>query len=510
MQRATLANRIDARHIDVLDGIRALSIGLVFWFHLWQQSWLMPYWRVPQWLRALGLPAVLSFDFLPRTGYLFVDMMLLISAFCLFLPHARALFYGEPVPRAAAFYKKRLVRIVPPYYLCVLIILLFFALPAHAYTGARELFVDLLSTLTFTQTFVPRVLLATKLNGVLWTAAIEMQFYLIFPLLAACFRKKPIAAYLGMLAVSALYLRGYALSNTDTLRLTVNQLPAFFGVFANGFLASYGFVWLSRHLRRQKWIAALATAGAFACVCILVALLRDAAGANPVQVWQATHRYALSLVFTLFLLCSALAAKWYRALLSNRAAVFLSAISYHVYIWHQWLAVKLKEWRIPDWTGEQPPNLTGDRVWQWQYTLLVVVVTLLVATLLTYLFERPLARRLQKCACPPFIRRMFQTGFKLAPALPEHAMERSYPMHHEFSPKGVCSTKISFDLADGTLTNVAFTNGCEGNLKAIGKLVEGRNAADVAAMLRGNTCRSKPTSCTDQLAQAIEEALAES
>ncbi|MBR0440944.1 MAG: TIGR03905 family TSCPD domain-containing protein [Firmicutes bacterium] len=80
-------------------------------------------------------------------------------------------------------------------------------------------------------------------------------------------------------------------------------------------------------------------------------------------------------------------------------------------------------------------------------------------------------------------------------------------MHYDFKPSGVCSVNISFDIEDGRLHNVKYTGGCDGNLKAIGKLVEGRSAAEVAQLLKGNTCGWKPTSCGDQLSKAIEGAL---
>lgn len=80
-------------------------------------------------------------------------------------------------------------------------------------------------------------------------------------------------------------------------------------------------------------------------------------------------------------------------------------------------------------------------------------------------------------------------------------------MHYEWRPRGVCASHLSFDIEDGTLRNVTFTGGCNGNLKAIGLLVEGRDARSVARTLRGNRCGVKPTSCADQLAQAIERAL---
>ena len=81
-------------------------------------------------------------------------------------------------------------------------------------------------------------------------------------------------------------------------------------------------------------------------------------------------------------------------------------------------------------------------------------------------------------------------------------------MHYTFTPKGVCSTKIEFDIEDkNIIKNVSFTGGCNGNLKAISKLVEGKNAKDIAELLKGNTCGPKPTSCADQLSKALVEAL---
>ena len=80
---------------------------------------------------------------------------------------------------------------------------------------------------------------------------------------------------------------------------------------------------------------------------------------------------------------------------------------------------------------------------------------------------------------------------------------------YTYTPTGpVCSRQIRFSLEDGKLHDVRFTGGCDGNLKAIGKLVEGAPAKEIAAILRGNDCGGRGTSCADQLARAVEEALA--
>ena len=79
-------------------------------------------------------------------------------------------------------------------------------------------------------------------------------------------------------------------------------------------------------------------------------------------------------------------------------------------------------------------------------------------------------------------------------------------MHVTSKTSNVCSTKIDFDLIDGKVYNVVFTGGCNGNLKAISKLLEGSTVEEIERKLRGNTCGYKPTSCADQLAIAVREA----
>lgn len=77
----------------------------------------------------------------------------------------------------------------------------------------------------------------------------------------------------------------------------------------------------------------------------------------------------------------------------------------------------------------------------------------------------------------------------------------------DYTPQRVCSKKISFDIDDDNkLHNVKFVGGCPGNLLAIGKLVEGKDANEIAEILKGNDCGGRGTSCADQLAIAVEEA----
>jgi uncharacterized protein (TIGR03905 family) len=80
---------------------------------------------------------------------------------------------------------------------------------------------------------------------------------------------------------------------------------------------------------------------------------------------------------------------------------------------------------------------------------------------------------------------------------------------YSYRPKGVCAVLIEYELDDEKkIHNLKFVGGCNGNLKAIGKLLEGQDAAKAAEILRGNDCGGRGTSCADQLSKSLDEALA--
>lgn len=79
-------------------------------------------------------------------------------------------------------------------------------------------------------------------------------------------------------------------------------------------------------------------------------------------------------------------------------------------------------------------------------------------------------------------------------------------MKYTYKTKGTCSIEISFDIEEDIITNVSFLGGCNGNLKAISKLVDGMTVDEIEEKLKGNTCGRRDTSCADQLAKAVREA----
>ena len=90
--------------IPELDGLRVLMIFLVSWYHIWQQSWLTP---------VIGN---YSLDYLLRSGYVWVDGTVLLSAFLLYRPYARAARRGDPLPDPGDFYRRRARKVLPGYW----------------------------------------------------------------------------------------------------------------------------------------------------------------------------------------------------------------------------------------------------------------------------------------------------------------------------------------------------------------------------------------------------------
>lgn len=390
VQKAIAAYKRDtalsvAGRIPALDGLRAFFVFSVMAYHFWQQSWLTP--SITLFGRDFSLNPYL------RTGYIWVDGMLLLSAFLLFLPHARRREAGRPFLPQAGFYRKRVARIVPSYVFNLLVVFLVVALPEKRYATAWEGIRDWLAHLTFTHPWFLFSTEQTPLNGALWTLGIEMQFYLLFPLLARAFNRAPLLTYLGALSV-AFSFRGYAMMRPEST-MYINQLPNFLDVYLNGFVAAMIFA----RFEKQKDEAPqrlLMTAVMAAAIMGLAMLVRDQAGVRTyedLRLMQMRIRFTQSALTALVVLGACLGLGGIRLLLGNRLMAFLAGISYQVYVWHQVTAVQLRTWKVPP-SQHLYPNMVGDRPWQVLYSILALVISLLLAIGATYLVERPLARRI--------------------------------------------------------------------------------------------------------------------
>ncbi len=345
--------------------MRIGAVGIVGWFHIWQQSWVSPGKLEP----------------LVRTGYVWVDMMILLSGFCLFLPYAADAAQGLPVRSSQGFYRRRAWRILPAYFVCVIGHLVVTLLQSGWTQGLGK---DLVAHLTLTQTLFAQSYWYTKLGGALWTVGVLAGFYLLFPLLAKAMLRFPLQTAVGMLAVQAIFsLFALGLQGLD-YQMAFNQLPAFTGVFWLGMATSIVYAQLVVGMKKiVRWLFGVGAVGCFFAVFKLVkySLLRS----ENVQRWQLQFRMPLSLLFGGLLLCLCLALP---AANKTGWVAFLASGSYSFYLWHQSVAVWLKQLRIPYWSGDIPPNQLGDTVWMHRYQLLCWIAGLAVALLSVFLCER--------------------------------------------------------------------------------------------------------------------------
>ena len=375
----------DGGEIPALHGARFLMVFFVAIFHWWQLSWLTPQFTL--------FGHHISMDPLLRSGYMWVDGMLLLSGFLCYLPHAAAREAGRPAPAPLPFYVKRFWRIVPTYLLNLAVVLLVIVLPQRLYADSGRAAGDILAHITFTHNWFPYSYLRSPLNGVLWTLAVEVQFYVLFPLLARAFRRMPLLTYLGMSGV-AFAFRGYAATLSDSA-MWFNQLPAFLDVYANGFVAAGIYVSLRRRVKEDSWTRVLMTVCAGAAVLVLAMLVRGQAGeasAQAIRQGQMMRRWPQSAMTALALLGLSLGLGGVRWLLGNPVTRFLSQISFQFYMWHQIVAAQLRYWGIPA-SASPTPNMVGDIAWQRLFVALSLVIALGIATLITFLIEQPLARR---------------------------------------------------------------------------------------------------------------------
>ena len=395
-------------YLNALDGIRALAILIVAWYHIWQLSWLQPIKNTTL-LSAFNVNTI-NLDWMVRTGYQMVDVMLLLSGFCLFLPYAKSMVFGSKEPDVKTFYKKRVARIAPAYYLCILIVFII-AVTGKQYASNSDMWNDLLSHLFFVHNYTKQGYIYTKLNGVLWTLAIEVQFYLIFPLVANWFKKKPVITYFVMVALSWMFDNWVIIKQISPTEynMWINQLPTFLSVYANGMMAAIVFVKLAHIFNRyieqegeaqaksnRYMIGYFFTGIMIFAVYAYYKMMKDLTASQTMVLWQINNRFEFTLLFAVFIISCMFAVPFVQKLFGNKVMRFLSGISFQIYIWHQFIAAQLKKHHIPAWEGEQEPNMAGDKEWMWKYFILCWIAAIVVATFVTYCIEKPCAKWIMK------------------------------------------------------------------------------------------------------------------
>jgi len=364
------------KHLAPLDGLRGLAIVLVVWFHVWQISWL----------RA-DLPftgGAVNFNFIPEGGFVGVDLFFFISGFCLFYPYAQTLFDGRPLQTVKTFALRRVRKILPSYVfvMAVLIALGMSGIGTFA-DGVRQVGLHLL----FVHTWFPDSY--GSINGVLWSLAVEVQFYVLFPAICWAAMRAPWLTFAAMAIVANAYR--FAVLHRYDVGSWFDQLPGTLDLFAAGMLAAYLYRALAVRAPRVAAMKLAWTLAAFAGIAGFFFVLHAAFDVryDPNWPWETFKwgRAVMCLAFILTTVGSLFAYQWWQRTLGNPVLVFLSVISYNLYLWHQPVARFLREHHIPKWTGADEH---GDPSWGLPFSLLSFAAILVVATFFTYALERPI------------------------------------------------------------------------------------------------------------------------
>ncbi len=360
--------------LGVLDGLRGIAVLLVLWYHVWEISW---YPAPFAWLQ-----------FVPETGFIGVHLFFFLSGFVIAYPFVRAQFGGRPQPRWAHFAWRRFIKIVPSYALSIAV--------AYAIGYAASVrwdstpWQEIWTHALFIHTWWPQTY--GSINGVLWTLAVEVEFYAIFPLVWWCFRRQPILTWLGMVAFAfAWRLHADACCASTSLPLLSENLPGYLDILGSGMLCAWLYVRSGERTAASRARAYMPLV-ALAAIAVLVALLEWAYGQRLLPNWEVTSqistRALFGIAFGAIAYASLCAPAYWQGLFANAPLRFLALISYNLYLYHQMFARELVQHRVPSYHGD--PHF--DPHWQFWFTIVASLGSIALAAGVTYFFERPLLR----------------------------------------------------------------------------------------------------------------------
>jgi peptidoglycan/LPS O-acetylase OafA/YrhL len=332
-----------------------MAILLVVWYHVRLVSG-----------QSFGL-----LDPIVQAGYLGVDLFFFVSGFCLFYPYAKSARDGRPQPSTRRFFQRRLLKIVPSYFLA----LFTFAALYHAQYALPNLALQVATHMAFVHTLVPATF--GTISGPLWTIGVEVQFYVLFPLIVPWFRRSPLLGYAALYVVAETYRSLIGAFAPAPSSWWINQLPAFVDVFGAGMLAAhviggvhYERTWNPRAAAACSGAAfALALAGLVAATAACASLPDE-----PARWWLNGHRFMIGPLCIALAVPAYFALERWRKFVAPRALVMLSAISYNLYLWHLEIIVWVHNTGLPA-----------------AATIAIALpLALAVAAALTYRFERPI------------------------------------------------------------------------------------------------------------------------
>lgn len=351
---ATIANsppsvesvRTEVGDIPAIEGMRGIAVLLVLVFHYF----VLRVDRFPDDAFIVLARSWAPLEAIVRNGYLGVDLFFVITGFLLTLPWFRHAAEGRAAPGAKAFYFRRMRRIMPAYY--VQLVILFFVvipllLPQIWMQSTPFVVANLGTHAVFMHYTTPLTSSSMTVNGALWTLAIEAQYYVLVPFIAPLFVRWPWRCLVAAVLIAGgwrylanhdldflvrLYLKLGAkagVTEKEVRHLIETQLPAWSLHFALGILA--GRMWfLRRGAMAKGWSARVPVAIAGACAGLLLAILMAGTAFLGSQGWVA---YPVLIAGAFAAVVSWPAAGLARVI-SVRPLAWVGRVSYSAYLYH--------------------------------------------------------------------------------------------------------------------------------------------------------------------------------
>ena len=345
------------QHTQPLDGLRGVAVLLIVMLHVTHT--LTRDARGRGWT-ALGLMDAEKVRAVWGFGATGVSLFFVLSGFLLFMPYARRLFSIGQQPSPTSFYRKRALRILPGYWTSLLLIVI---LIAPGYIEKQEKWPDVIKHFLLIHNFDPTTF--GTINPVYWSMAIEVQFYLLLPLVAAGLvalgrRGRwgwlTTAIVAGLLA-SPLYSWLTTLIVWPTQGFTIAgglSLARYFGSFALGIAASILYIaateakvsWLpAAQAQRLGKIAGLVGATLYLAFILLNVVMRPGDASKPSDALNTINYFfrepIMAICYSGLLLGVILGwPRWARAL-SGRFLIFIGGVSYSLYLWNEPITRKL-------------------------------------------------------------------------------------------------------------------------------------------------------------------------
>lgn len=376
-------------YYPALTGLRGLAAAWVMLLHLWL-------------LAVAPAVVVAGVDITPvfSCGMLGVDLFFVLSGFLLGQPFLAWIDRRRPFPDLVTFFKRRYLRVLPPFYAQLLIL----TVGGYLISGAWPIdFKQFLAYLSMEFLLYPDI--GPLLNGVWWSLPVEWHFYLLLPLLAwLLFRARAwLVVTLIMVWVIAFRLLAYDRLHTGQPSdliwwTTMMHLPARLDQFVFGMLAAWAH--LRRGPREPAWLPGAALVVGLAALAVLVAELGrrgnvlDAADVP----WMFFHWTLIGVPMALIVYGAAAGGRLARALFAGPVLAFLGRISYSLYLWHGIMFVIAYRTGFSQW----PPAASLLKLSLW-LTPPVIVVSWLSYRLTERPFLRPAPMRRSATADAPSI-----------------------------------------------------------------------------------------------------------